>query len=165
MARALAAGANFMNAADGMQDPAMIEVAAGSDCQVILPFILGTDPKAMKLVSGDPFETMLPWFERALTRLAAAGIAEERIIVDPGTGFGPADWEWQDRHRYQLAVYSGLDRLRIFGLPIYMALPWKLEDGRRELLDILLTVEFDYGRTHDPAQVLRAKAELPSRNE
>lgn len=160
MARALNAGANLMNAADGMQNPAMIEVAASGNCQVILPFISGADPKAMELVTGDPYETILAWFEEALERLSVAGIGQERIVIDPGTGFGPSDWDWQDRYRYQLAVYSGLDKLRTFGLPVYVALPWKMDGGRRELLEILLTVGFDYGRTHLPAQILQVQAEL-----
>ena len=35
-----------------------------------------------------------------------------------------------------------------------------MEDGRRELLDILLEVGFDYGRTHVPKQVLDASREI-----
>lgn len=160
MRRALDAGANFMNAADGLQNPAMIELAADRGVPVILPFISGVDPKAMSFVEGDPIDTILPWFEQRLADLTARGVAESQLIVDPGTGFGPADWAWEDRRRYQEAVYSQLDRLRVFGMPIYMALPWKMEDGRRDLLDILLRVGFDYGRTHFPDQVLARKAEL-----
>lgn len=138
----------------------MAELAADRGVPVILPFVFGTDPKAMEFVAGDPFETILPWFEKALARATAAGLAESQIIVDPGTGFGPAGWAWEDRYRYQKQVYSQLDRLRVFGLPIYMALPWKMEDGRRELLDILLAVGFDYGRTHMPGQILAAQRDL-----
>ena len=35
-----------------------------------------------------------------------------------------------------------------------------MEDGRRDLLDILLDVGFDYGRTHIPEQILEAQREL-----
>ena len=160
MERALDAGANFMNAADGLQNPAMVELAADRGVPVILPFLSGIDPKAMSFVDGDPIETILPWFEMTLTSLTNRGISESQLIVDPGTGFGPADWAWEDRRLYQQAVYSQLDRLRVFGMPIYMALPWKMDDGRRELLDLLLAVGFDYGRAHFPDQILAAKAEL-----
>lgn len=160
MARALDAGANFMNAADGLQNPAMVELAADRGVPVVLPFLSGVDPKAMTFVQGDPLETILPWFEATLARVTAAGVAESQIIVDPGTGFGPADWAWEDRRRYQESVYSQLDRLRVFGMPIYMALPWKFDGGRLELLDILLRVGFDYGRTHVPDIVLQRRAAL-----
>lgn len=160
MERALDAGANFMNAADGMQNPAMVQLAADRRVPVVLPFISGVDPKAMSFVEGDPYDTLLPWFEEAIARLVGAGLNESQLILDPGTGFGPANWAWEDRYHYQKQVYSQLDRLRVFGLPLYIALPWKMEDGRRELLDIVLTVGFEYGRTHVPDQILAAQAEL-----
>lgn len=160
MARALDAGANVMNAADGLQNPAMVELAADRNVPVILPFLSGVDPKAMTFVEGDPMDTMLPWFEQSLRDITDRGVRESQIIVDPGTGFGPADWAWEDRRRYQESVYSQLDRLRVFGMPIYMALPWKMDDGRQDLLDILLEVGFDYGRTHIPDVILARKAEL-----
>lgn len=160
MEKALDAGANFMNAADGMQQPAMIELAAERNVPVVLPFISGPDPKAMAFVEGDPYDTLLPWFDDAIARLIDGGVAESQIILDPGTGFGPANWAWEDRYHYQKQVYTELDRLRCFGRPIYLALPWKMEDGRRELLDICLRVGFDYGRTHRPEQVLAAQSEL-----
>lgn len=158
MAKALDAGATFMNAADGLQNPDMVALAADRGCPVVLPFLSGADPKAMAFVEGDPIETILPWFERTLERVRDAGVGDHQIIVDPGTGFGPADWAWEDRYRYQKQVYSRLDRLRVFGLPIYMALPWKDTEQHRELLDILLRVGFDYGRTHFPDRVLAAAA-------
>jgi len=160
MERALDAGANFMNAADGLQNPDMVALAADRGVPVVLPFLSGVDPKAMAFVEGDPMDVILPWFEQALGRVTDAGVAESQIIVDPGTGFGPANWAWEDRRVYQESVYSQLDRLRVFGLPIYMALPWKFEDGRLELLDTLLRVGFDYGRTHLPAYILQRRAEL-----
>jgi len=160
MERALDAGATFMNAADGLQNPAMVELAADRGCPVVLPFLSGINPKAMTFVTGDPIETLLPWFEEAITRVVDMGIAESQLIVDPGTGFGPADWAWDERATYQRQVYSQLNRLRVFGLPIYMALPWKMEDGRRELLELLLQVGFDYGRTHRPDQVLEVQAQM-----
>jgi len=160
MARALDAGANFMNAADGLQNPAMVELAADRGVPVILPFLSGVDPKAMSFVEGDPLDKMLPWFEKTLASVTAAGVAESQIIVDPGTGFGPADWAWEDRRDYQDSVYSQLDRLRVFGMPIYMALPWKFNDGRLELLDTLLRVGFDYGRAHLPDFILERARSL-----
>ena len=85
---------------------------------------------------------------------------QDQLFLDPGTGFGPADWAWEERFKFQERIYRNLERLRIFELPIYIALPWKMEDGRRELLDILLEVGFDYGRTHVPKQVLIASREI-----
>ena len=160
MNRALDAGANFMNASDGLQNPLMVDLAAERQVPVVLPFLNGNDPKSLEFVSGDPLETILPWFDQALTKLEKSGIKQQQLILDPGTGFGPADWAWEERQQFQERIYRNLERLRVFGLPVYIALPWKMEDGRRELLDILLEVGFDYGRTHIPEQILDAQKEL-----
>ncbi len=160
MERALDAGANFMNAAEGLQNPDMVALAADRGVPVVLPFLSGIDPKAMTLIEGDPMAVILPWFEKTLERVTSAGVAESQIIVDPGTGFGPANWDWEKRRVYQDSVYSQLDKLRVFGMPIYMALPWKFDGGRLELLDTLLRVGFDYGRTHLPEFILQRRRDL-----
>ncbi len=160
MNRALDAGANFMNASDGLQNPLMVDLAAERQVPVVLPFLNGNDPKSLEFVSGDPLETILPWFDETLTKLEKSGIKQQQLILDPGTGFGPADWAWDERQQFQERIYRNLERLRVFGLPVYIALPWKMEEGRRELLDILLEVGFDYGRTHIPEQILDAQKEL-----
>ena len=162
MARSLEAGANFMNASDGMQNPEMIEIAVSSGVPVVLPFLSGDDPKSLEFVTGDPIKQIVNWFESSLDRLEKTGLKREQLILDPGTGFGPANWEWEDRYRYQERVYSNIGELKIFGLPIYVALPWKFEDGRRHLLEILLENGFDYGRTHLPKKVLEIKREMES---
>ena len=162
MARSLEAGANFMNASDGMQNPEMVEIAVSSGVPVVLPFLSGDDPKSLEFVTGDPIKQIVHWFESSLDKLGKTGLKREQLILDPGTGFGPANWEWEDRYRYQESVYSNIDELKVFGLPIYVALPWKFEDGRRHLLEILLKNGFDYGRTHLPKKVLEIKREMES---
>ncbi|NNF69015.1 MAG: hypothetical protein HKN01_04530 [Acidimicrobiia bacterium] len=77
----------------------------------------------------------------------------ERCYLDPGTGFGPAHWDWSDRAEYQRKIYTGLDQLRRFDLPIYVPVPWKQTEDRLELLDIALSHDVDFARAHHPAQV------------
>ena len=163
MAKSLEAGANFMNASDGMQNPEMVEIAVSTGVPVVLPFLSGEDPKSLEFVTGDPIEVIVRWFEKSIDELDRKGLNRDQLILDPGTGFGPANWDWEDRYRYQERVYSNLDQLKIFDLPVYVALPWKFEDGRRQLLEILLEVGFDYGRTHLPQKILDIKRELESR--
>ena len=160
MRRALDSGAGMMNAADGLQNPAMRELAAERDVPVVVPFVWGADPKDSRRVAGDPVEAITGWFRRSLRVWEAAGVRRRRLIVDPGTGFGPPDWEWGDRCRYQKRVYSRLDALRAFGLPVYVPLPWKRTAQHDELLDICLRSGFDYGRCHRPERVLAAMRRL-----
>ncbi len=162
MARAIDSGANFMNAADGLQNPEMVEIAAQSGIPVIIPFLSGDDPKSLVFISEDPVPLILSWFEKSLDRLERSGVQKEQMIIDPGTGFGPPDWEWGKRYIYQERIYSSLGEFRAFDLPIYIALPWKMDGGRKHLLEILLEVGFDYGRTHNPRQILEIKNEFDS---
>ena len=115
MARSLEAGANFMNASDGMQNPEMVEIAVSSGVPVVLPFLSGDDPKSLEFVTGDPIKQIVNWFESSLDKLEKTGLKREQLILDPGTGFGPANWEWEDRYRYQDRVYINIVDLNNFG--------------------------------------------------
>ena len=160
MRRALDCGVTIINAADGLQNPEMVRLAAESDVPVVAPFVWGADPKASRHVIGDPVEVICKWFDRSLHRWDGAGIERSRLILDPGTGFGPPGWEWADRFRYQKRVYENLAALRAFGLPIYLPLPWKQTDQHDELLEICIRAGFDYGRCHRPDRVLEAMSRL-----
>lgn len=160
MRRALDCGATIMNASDGMQNPAMAELAAERGVPVILPFLPGPDPKAVAPVAGDPVEAITAWFRQSIPALEAAGVDRSQLILDPGTGFGPDDWAWEDRYRYQKRVYANLDALRAFGRPVYLPLPWKQTPQHDELLEICVRSGFDYGRCHDPTRVQAAITRL-----
>jgi dihydropteroate synthase len=151
--RALQAGATWMNAADGLQQSEMFEVAAEFGCPVVLPFLSGPDPLHMQRVTApDPVDVLLEFFTEMLARADAYGV-RGNVVLDPGTGFAPHDWPWELRYEYQKLVYSQLDRLRIFGLPLYIALPWKQTAQHDELLQIVIRQQPEYGRAHYPARV------------
>ena len=121
--RALDAGAKVLNASDALQSDEMIELAAEREVQVILPFMLGPDPRHLKHVHGDPVQVMVDWFDLQLERAAKWGI-RDRLTLDPGTGFSPPHWEWKERYQYQKAIYGGLNRLRVFELPNSVPIAW-----------------------------------------
>ena len=81
-------------------------------------------------------------FEARLADADRYGL-RHRCIVDPGTGFAPSNWPWEERYLYQKRVYSNLDALRRWGLPIYIALPWKDTPQHWELMEIVLRAFFD----------------------
>ncbi|MCU1503339.1 MAG: folP [Ilumatobacteraceae bacterium] len=150
--RALAAGANVFNAADGMQDEAMWAVAAEFEVPVVVPFLSGPNPRAMSHVRTDPVDTLIEFFEARLADADRFGM-RGRCIVDPGTGFAPSNWPWAQRYEYQKIVYSNLDELRRWDLPLYIALPWKDTPQHWELMEIALRGRPEFGRAHYPDQV------------
>ncbi len=83
------AGIHIINDVSGFRDPEMQEVAAASDCGLVVMHMLG-EPKTMQDepryddVTGEVEGFLL---DRA-HELEARGIAAERICLDPGIGFG-----------------------------------------------------------------------------
>lgn len=149
---ALQAGATVLNASDGMAARAMWELAAEFDCQIVLPFLNGPTPLRVSHVQGDPLDVMEDYFDERIRYARSFGLAD-RLLLDPGTGFGPHGWEWSERYLYQKHVYGGLDRLRRWGLPLYIPLPWRETAQHFELLDLVLAQRPEFARAHYPATV------------
>lgn len=159
--RALEAGATVLNAADGMQHDAMWEVAAEFGVPVVVPFLSGPDPRSMEMVTGDPVDAIIEFFDARLRDADRFGM-RERCILDPGTGFAPPAWPWEQRYLYQREVYTRLDELRRFGLPLYVALPWRRTEQHDELLEIVVRQQPEYGRAHHPDRVRSVEAAVRS---
>lgn len=150
--RALQAGATVINAADGMQADAMWEVAVDFDVPIVVPFLSGPNPRAMEMVDRDPVEAIIEFFDARLRDADRYGL-RHRCVLDPGTGFAPSNWPWEERYVYQKRVYSNLDAMRVFDLPLYIALPWKETVQHDELLEIVVMARPEFGRVHYPAKV------------
>ncbi|MFH1267776.1 MAG: dihydropteroate synthase [Planctomycetota bacterium] len=87
---AVAAGARIINDVTGLSaDPKMLDVAVESAAGVCVMHMQG-GPGTMqdKPIYGDVVEEVLAYLRRRRDSLIAAGIAQGRIAVDPGIGFG-----------------------------------------------------------------------------
>ena len=135
----------------------MWDVAADFEVPIVVPFLSGPNPREMEHVRTDPVVTMLEFFDARLRDADRFG-ARDRCILDPGTGFAPPEWPWEQRFVYQREVYTRLDELRTFGLPIYIAMPWKETPQHDELLEIVVRRRPEFGRVHYPAKVRRFEA-------
>jgi dihydropteroate synthase len=110
---AIAAGAQIINDVTGLAaDPAMIEVAARSQSGVCAMHMQGT-PQTMQDDPryGDVVREVREYLMSRRDALAAAGIAPERIALDPGIGFGK-------RTAHNLALLCGAWRLHELGCPV-----------------------------------------------
>jgi dihydropteroate synthase len=104
---ALRNGATIVNDVWGLQrDPEMAGVVAAHGVSVIVMHNRdAADPDI------DIFADLDAFFERSLAIAAAAGIARDAIVLDPGVGFGKTPEQ-------SIAVIARLDRLAKFGLPV-----------------------------------------------
>ena len=87
---ALAAGAVIVNDVSALgTDPDMRHVVAGSGCGVVLMHMRGT-PATMQddPTYSDVVDTIARFFQDLLETTDAAGIDRDRIVLDPGIGFG-----------------------------------------------------------------------------
>jgi dihydropteroate synthase len=90
MRAAIASGAVVVNDVSALQDdPASLDVIAGSDASVILMHMQGSPDTMQDAPRYD--DVVLDVYDALAGRVAAceaAGIARSRICVDPGIGFG-----------------------------------------------------------------------------
>jgi dihydropteroate synthase len=87
--RGLEAGAFLINDVGGMRDPAMVEVAVGSGCNVCIMHMQG-EPRTMQTAPsyGDVVREVRSFLVMQAVMLEEVGVDPERIWLDPGIGFG-----------------------------------------------------------------------------
>ena len=94
---------------------------------------------------------IVEFFDARLADADRYGV-RDRCILDPGPASPRRNWPWEERYLYQKSVYTNLDALRRFGLPLYVALPWKRTAQHDELLEIVVA----------PAARVRARRIIPT---
>jgi dihydropteroate synthase len=111
---ALAAGAAIVNDVWGLQrDPEMAGVVAAHGVPVVITHNRETVDPALDIIAD-----MENFFSRSLEIAWRADIARDRIVLDPGIGFGKTPEQ-------SLTAIARLDRLRAFGLPLLIGLSRK----------------------------------------
>jgi len=126
---ALEAGASIVNDVSALRaDEAMGRTIASARAFVVLMHMRGT-PKTMQddPTYDDVVEEIAAFLAGRLRAAADAGIAEDRVFVDPGIGFGK-------RLRHNLELLRHLERLVELGPPIVVGVSRKSFLGR--LLDL-----------------------------
>lgn len=100
MRAALAAGADLINDIWGFRQPGALEAVKDSGCGLCVMHMLG-EPRTMQLGEPDYLDVVAEvqdLLAGRATDVLAAGIAADRISVDPGFGFGKVTIE----HNYAL---------------------------------------------------------------
>ncbi len=122
---AIAAGAHIVNDVSALRaDPAMVEVIAGSGVDCCLMHMLG-EPRTMQREPRyqDVVDDVKAFLEQRLSFAVAAGVKEERVMLDPGIGFGKTT-------AHNLELLARLGELVALGRPVVVGTSRKSFLGR-----------------------------------
>lgn len=122
--RAIASGASVVNDVTGLRDPQMIEVVANSEANVCIMHMLGV-PRNMQAnpIYGDVVRDVREYLHHAASLAEQAGIASDRIWIDPGIGFGKTALD-------NLELLRRLDELVSLGYAVLVGVSRKSFIGR-----------------------------------
>ncbi|MBY5980184.1 dihydropteroate synthase [Ferrimonas balearica] len=119
MRQAVAAGADLINDVRALREPGALQAAAETDALVCLMHMQG-QPRTMQQEPHyeDLFGEVTHFLAERVAACEQAGIGRERLILDPGFGFGKTQ-----QHNYRLL--ANLAPLQALGLPLLIGLSRK----------------------------------------
>ena len=120
MRAAIDAGANFINDISGLlHDEQSVSVVAQSGLPVCIMHMQGV-PQTMqnRPVYGNVLDDVMAFFEERLEFCESNGIAQNRVILDPGIGFGKT-------LAHNLKIIKNLKEFKHFGCPILLGVSRK----------------------------------------
>ncbi len=158
-AKCLELGVDWVNDVSGAQNPEMLGVLQQSDCMVVVMHSLTVPASHAEIWADnvDVVSSMRAWMLETVGRLGRLGIASERLILDPGIGFGKTASqcevllkfvnEWRLPH---VPLLIGHSRKSFLGLP--KDAPNELRDAATlEWSEQLALQRVEYLRVHDVA--------------
>jgi dihydropteroate synthase len=133
MQAAAQAGAWMINDVRALQEPGALAAAAATNCRICLMHMQG-DPRTMQKAPtyGDVVNEVKAFLLARAQSCRAAGIGPERLVLDPGFGFGKTV-------AHNLELLRRLPELAAAGFPVLVGL------SRKSMIATLL------GRTVPPA--------------
>jgi len=163
MTAAADAGAAMINDIRALREDGSLAAAAGTDLAVCLMHMQGTPATMQKSPHYDDLPAdVIRFLESRIEACEAAGIGRERLVVDPGFGFGKNDV-------HNLALLARLPAFASLGLPLMVGwsrkrtlgnLTGRAPDGRMPAGIAAAVMAFERGahiiRTHDVAETVDA---------
>jgi dihydropteroate synthase len=159
---ALAQRVDYLNDIQGFPDPGLYPALAGAGARLIVMHSVQQRGRATRVdvAPGEIFDRILRFFEDRIAALEQAGVARDRLVLDPGMGFFLGS-----QPEASFAVLRRLQDLkRAFALPILISVSRKsflrtstgraaAAAGPATLAAELFAISqgADYIRTHDPA--------------
>lgn len=136
MRAALTAGATMVNDVRALQGPGSLAAVAASEAAVCLMHMQG-EPRSMQLnpAYADVVGEIAAFLQHRVAACVTAGITRDRILIDPGFGFGKS-------LEHNVTLLRGLPRLVATGVPLLVGL------SRKSMVGTLLGGRPVGGRLH-----------------
>ena len=168
----MAQGADWLNDINGFQDPSLHDELADYSGKLVVMHAIQAKGIAKREAppEGDIWSIIFRFFEQKLETFARAGIARDKLVLDPGMGFFLGN-----RPETSMAVLAGLQRLkREFEVPVLVCVSRKSflralaspndtpigveQSGPISLAGEMLALEqqVDFIRTHAPEPLTQA---------
>ena len=124
MREAIAAGASFVNDISALEAPGALDAVAKTEAAVCLMHKQG-EPQAMQQNPSyaDVVSEVRDYLARRIAAAREAGISPERIVIDPGFGFGKT-------YEHNLALIRALGSFTTLGVPVLAGVSRKAMLGR-----------------------------------
>jgi dihydropteroate synthase len=128
--QALLAGADIINDISSLlKDPDMIEVVKETEVPIIIMHMQGTPADMQNRPQYESVvEEVLEFFRERINWMVKQGVARERIIIDPGIGFGKT-------MAHNLSIIKHLDRFKALDLQVLLG------HSRKNFLGLLTGLE------------------------
>ncbi|MCH2038075.1 MAG: dihydropteroate synthase [Rickettsiales bacterium] len=111
--KALEMGADWINDVTGFTNFDMIEAVKDADCRCVIMHNLGvpTEPSIVIPEEQDVIEIIFSWAEYSIDGLEKNNIRRDRIIFDPGIGFGKTAEQ-------SFEIIRAIEQFRSLGVPL-----------------------------------------------
>ena len=128
--KALDTGAHMVNDVSGLRDEGMMKLVAEKKVPVVIMHMKG-EPKSMQENPeyGDVVGEIKEFFKTTVKKAADHGIKDDRIIIDPGLGFGKTT-------EHNIEIIKRLDEFRSLGFPVLVGASRKTFIGKILGLDV-----------------------------
>ncbi len=164
--KAIQAGASIINdISAGLSDPEILSVASENDVMYVAMHMRGT-PRTMQDNThySDLFEEIEAYFEERLETFSAAGLSRDKVILDPGIGFGKSPEQnyillgnVEKFHKFDLPLLVGPSRKSFLSL-IGVDNPEDRLPGTIAAVTLCAMKGVEIVRVHDVQQCVQAVA-------
>jgi len=110
--KAINAGAQWINDVSGASSPVMMKLIADSKVHLVIMHSLTVPANpAITMQCDDVVKDISQWATKTLTKLSANGITADKIIFDPGVGFGKTAEQ-------SMEIINRISEFKKLGVPI-----------------------------------------------